>query len=247
MMNIVQNHIWHVYERRSRKILNNVQSRVMANQTDRHAALRTRLIDAAERTIAEKGLAALRARDLAREAGCAIGMIYNVFEHLDELVLCVGSRTLAMLDKALGAARSSNRHGSLDEAVAELVRLALAYLEFAAAHEVRWRALFEHRMSEARPVPGWFVEQQHVLFAQVEQPLVTLLPELDRNARHVLARTLFSAVHGIVALGLEEKLASLPLPELRRQLVAVIRAITAGRAEFRLIDRVDEPADPGPG
>jgi len=219
----------------------------MANQTDRHAALRTRLIDAAERTIAEKGLPALKARDLAREAGCAIGTIYNVFEHLDELVLCVGVRTLAMLDKALEAARSSSRHGSPEDAVAELVRLALAYLEFAAMHEVRWRALFEHRMSEARPLPDWFVEQQHVLFAQVEEPLVALLPELGREARHILARTLFSAVHGIVALGLEEKLGSLPLPELRRQLAAAVRAITAGRAEFRSIDRVDGPADPGPG
>ena len=37
----------------------------MANQADRYAALRTRLIDAAERTIAERGLAALKARDLA--------------------------------------------------------------------------------------------------------------------------------------------------------------------------------------
>jgi AcrR family transcriptional regulator len=209
----------------------------MAKGADRHAALRTRLIDAAERTIAENGLAALKARDLAQEAGCAVGTIYNVFEHLDELVLCVGARTLAMLDDALGAARSSRRNGLTEDATAELVRLALAYLEFAAAHRVRWRALFEHRMSEGRALPGWFVEQQHALFAQVERPLVALLPELDADARHTLARTLFSAVHGIVALGLEEKLVSLPLPELRDQLVAAVRAITTGRAEFRSIDR----------
>jgi len=210
---------------------------------DQHGALRTRLIDAAERTIAEQGLAALKARDLAREAGCAVGTIYNVFEHLDELVLCVGARTLAMLEAALGAVRSPGRHGSVEEAVAVLVRLALAYLAFAAAHTVRWRALFEHRMSEARPLPEWFVEQQHGLFAQAERPLVTLLPELDRDARQILARTLFSAVHGIVALGLEEKLVSLPLPELRNQLAATVRAITSGRAELRSIDSAGGRAD----
>jgi AcrR family transcriptional regulator len=49
------------------------------------------------------GLAALKARDLAREAGCSVGTIYNVFEHLEALILCVGSRTLAMLDRGLGA------------------------------------------------------------------------------------------------------------------------------------------------
>ena len=210
---------------------------------DRYTALRGQLTDVAERTIAEKGLAALKARDLAREAGCAVGTIYNVFEHLDELVLCVGSRTLAMLEATLEPVRSPVRHSSAEEAVDEIVRLALAYLEFAAMHTVRWRALFEHRMSEARPQPEWFVEQQHRLFAQVERPLAALLPELDRDARRILARTVFSAVHGIVALGLEEKLVSLPSPDLGRQLAAAVRAIAAGRDELRAIDSCRRPAD----
>jgi AcrR family transcriptional regulator len=201
-------------------------------QADRHAALRGRLVGAAERTIAEKGLGALKARDLAREAGCAVGTIYNVFEHLDELILCVGSRTMAMLDAALGVVRPASPYGSTGEAVDDLGRLALAYLEFAATHTIRWRALFEHRMSEARPLPDWFVEQRHQLFAQVERPLGTLLPELERDARRILARTVFSAVHGIVALGLDEKLVSLPLPALRSQLAATVRAIATGRAKL---------------
>ena len=215
----------------------------MAKQADRHAELRARLIDAAERAIAENGLAALKARDLAREAGCSVGTIYNLFEDLDELILCVGSRTLAMLDGVLGQVQSRGPDGSTEAAADDLVRLALAYLEFAAAHTVRWRALFEHRMSEARPLPEWFVRQQHALFAQVEQPLLTLLPELDADARRILARTLFSAVHGVVALGLEEKLVSLPLPDLRTQLAATVHAITAGRAEFRSIDSVSGRTD----
>jgi AcrR family transcriptional regulator len=209
-------------------------------QRDRHAVLRERLIDAAERTIAANGLTSLRARDLAREVGCAVGTIYNVFEHLDELILCVGSRTLAMLDTALGAIRLGRPYGSPEDAADDLVRLALAYLEFAAKHTVRWRALFEHRMSEARSLPQWFVDQQHALFAQVERPLVTLLADLDPDARRTLARTLFSAVHGIVALGLEEKLVSLPFTDLRRQLAATVRAITTGRAELRSIDSAGE-------
>jgi AcrR family transcriptional regulator len=208
----------------------------MVRQSNHYAVLRERLIDAAERAIAANGLAGLRARDLARESGCAVGTIYNVFEHLDELILCVGLRTLAMLDAALGATRLARPYGSTEDAADDLVRLALAYLEFAAEHTVRWRALFDHRMSEARPLPQWFVDQQHALFAQVERPLVTLLPELDPDARRTLARTLFSAVHGIVALGLEEKLESLPFPGLRDQLAATVHAIMAGRDELRSID-----------
>jgi AcrR family transcriptional regulator len=216
----------------------------IVRQADRHTALREQLIDAAERTIASNGLAALKARDLAREVGCAVGTIYNVFDHMDALVLCVGSRTLAMLEAALVAARLTTvGHASPEEAADDLVRLALAYLEFAGLHTVRWRALFEHRMSEARPLPEWFVEQQHRLFAQVERPLGTLLPELDRDAQRILARTVFSAVHGIVALGLDEKFVSLPVPDLGAQLAATVCAIAAGRDELRAIDRGDRAAD----
>jgi hypothetical protein len=39
----------------------------------------------------------------------------------------------------------------------------------------------------------------------VERPLQTLLPEVDEDARQMLACTLFSAVRGVVALGLEER------------------------------------------
>jgi AcrR family transcriptional regulator len=216
---------------------------VMVRQSDHYAVLRERLIDAAERSIAANGLAGLRARDLAHDAGCAVGTIYNVFEHLDELILCVGSRTLAMLDSVLGAVRSARPYGSPEDPADDLVRLALAYLEFAAEHTVRWRALFDHRMSEARPLPQWFVDQQHALFAQAERPLVTLLPELDPEVRRTLARTLFSAVHGIVVLGLEEKLESLPFPDLRDQLAATVRAIMAGRDELRSIDSAGGRAD----
>src|SRR4029077_21023702 len=150
-----------------------------------------------------------------------------------ELILCVGSRTLAMLDTALGAVPVALPYGSPEDAADDLVRLALAYLVFAAEHTVRWRALFEHRMSEARALPAWFVEQQQMLFTHVERPLLTLLPALEGDARRTLARTLFSAVHGIVALGLEEKLVSLLLPDLRSQLAATVRAIASGRDQLR--------------
>jgi AcrR family transcriptional regulator len=205
--------------------------------------LREQLIDAAERTIASKGLAALKARDLAQEIGCAVGTIYNVFEHLDELVLCVGLRTLASLEAALGAGRAAGRHRASEEPIEDLVQLALAYLDFAATHTIRWRALFEHRMSEARPLPEWFVEQQHRLFWQIERPLGALLPELDPEAQRILARTVFSAVHGVVALGLEEKLVSLPLPDLACQLAATVRAIATGRDALRTIDTADGRTD----
>ena len=68
----------------------------------RRAALRAGLVAAAERRIAADGLGGLRARDLAAEAGCALGAIYTVFPDLDALILEVNLRTLGLFEAALG-------------------------------------------------------------------------------------------------------------------------------------------------
>src|SRR5262245_56188008 len=99
------------------------------NTAARREQLKEALIDAAARTIAEHGLSGLKARALADEAGCAVGAIYNVVADLDELVLLANERTLAALEQALSAATTSG-HGP-DWAIGQLVKLALAYLEFA--------------------------------------------------------------------------------------------------------------------
>ena len=71
---------------------------------DRREALRGALIDAAERHIATEGLAALRARDLAADVGCALGAIYLVFPDLGALASAVRERTLARLEAGAAAA-----------------------------------------------------------------------------------------------------------------------------------------------
>ena len=49
--------------------------------------------------------------------------------------------------------------------------------------------------------------------------------------RALLARSLFSAVHGIVVIGLEEKLQSIPLPVLREQVTVMVEAMAHGLAQ----------------
>jgi AcrR family transcriptional regulator len=212
-----------------------------ANTLNRRENLKDSLIAAAERTIVSQGLRALRARALADEVGCALGAIYNVFADLDGLVLAVNSRTLAALERELVAAgRAGGDAGHAgdagpgpagevrDHAIARLVSLGAAYLDFAAANTMRWRAVFDHHMPDGRPIPEWYVEEQRRLFDHVEQPLRDLQPAAPAPRRALLARSLFSAVHGIVVLGLEEKLHVVPLPVLREQLAFVVSAIGRG-------------------
>ena len=191
----------------------------------RHQELHDRLLAAAEAAIASGGLASLKARTVAEAVGCSVGAIYGVFADLDALILAVNSRTLDAIAACLTQVSS---HGGPAE---HLVRLAEAYLAYAAANGPRWRALFQHRMPEGRPVTPGYAERQLAAFSFIEAPLAVLRPSLPEARRTVLARTLFSAVHGMVDLGLDEKVASLKPAELRAQIRLVVSAIATGLPE----------------
>ncbi len=194
----------------------------MSKTLERRAAHLKILIDAAERTIAEKGLAALKARDLAAAAGVSLGGLYNLVGDLDEVILHVGARTLARLDKALSDVAAEARP------VERLVAIALAYCRFAQANLSLWRALFEHRMARDAVLPDWHAATQLNLFAHIAAPLRLLLPEKTEEERALLSRTLFSAVHGVAALGLDEKLVAVPVARLEAQIEILVRAVCAG-------------------
>jgi len=181
------------------------------------------LIQAAERSIAAGGLAGLKTRELAREIGVANGAVYNLVDDMDELILRVGSRTLARLDASLTSAE--NGPASPRET---LVRIAVAYCDFAAANLELWRALFEHRMAPGKPVPEWAISEQMNLFRHIYRPLAELFPKRTPAELGVTARSLFSAVHGMVLLGLEQKLIAVPVIELRKEIAVIVGAMVDG-------------------
>jgi len=210
----------HYFEHRSGKGL-------IMETAERRRNLKESLIDAAEAGISSYGLPGLRARNLAERIGCAVGAIYNVVADLDELILLVNARTLAALERDLLAA---NREGG-ETAIDRLCRMALAYLDFATTRRLRWRAVFEHRLPPGKAMPDWYLDDQMRLFSYVEGPVAELLPHLTQSRRASIARTLFSAVHGIVTLGLEEKLQALAPGELREQVTFAVTAVARGLHE----------------
>jgi AcrR family transcriptional regulator len=181
---------------------------------------------AAEKSIGAGGLAHLKTRELAREIGCANGAVYNLVADMDELILKVGSRTLARLDAALTAAESNGPASPVET----LVRIAVAYCDFAAENTGLWRALFEHRMTPGKPVPDWAIDEQMALFAHIFRPLAALFPKRSAAELGVTARSLFSAVHGMVTLGLEQKLIAVPVEALRAEIALIVRAMVRGLA-----------------
>jgi AcrR family transcriptional regulator len=196
----------------------------MSKALERRAKFREELILAAERSMSAGGLAGLKTRELARDIGVANGAVYNLVEDMDELILRVGSRTLARLDASLSAAEAQGPTSPRDT----LVRIAVAYCDFAAENLELWRALFEHRMTPGKPVPDWAVDEQMNLFRHIYQPLAELFPRRTPLELGVTARSLFSAVHGMVLLGLEQKLIAVPVIELRKEIAAIVGAMVDG-------------------
>jgi len=197
----------------------------MVKTTERRERQREALVLAAEQAIAEKGLSGLKARDLAEAIGCSLGAIYNIVQDMDELVLRVGSRTLARLDAALAEATE----GATDrEAADTLVAIAQTYCAFARENLQLWRTLFEHRMAEGSIVPEWAISEQMTMFRYILAPLRRLQPQASEPDLVLLSRTLFSAVHGVVMLGLEEKLVAVPAAALDGQIEVLVRVIGKG-------------------
>lgn len=180
--------------------------------------VRTEIVARAGAIIEAEGLAAVQARRIARESGCAVGTVYNLFGDIDGLIIAVNAATLAMLGDAVRAAGRDISALPLEQ---RLSRIALAYVRFALDHTRRWEAIFKHRLMEGREVPASYLEDQARLLALIETALGSAVATGDLKA--ATARALFGAVHGIVALALDNRLGG----RLRDELEAQVRRIVS--------------------
>ncbi len=193
----------------------------MGVRQEKREDLKQRLIEAAQARIGRSGLAALRARDLADDAGCALGAIYNVFEDMDDLVIHVNARTLARLGElTTGGAGQVPR--------ARLKELAAIYAAFASEHRNHWASLFEHQMTGGKAVPEWYLHERAVLIEQIVKPLMALRPALDNGEAWKRARTMFAAVHGIVSISLENRFIGIEPVNLQDELESFVDVLVTG-------------------
>ena len=186
--------------------------------------LRARLIEIAEARICAEGMDGLRARDLAREAGCAVGAIYNVFTDLNQLVLAVNGRTFLRLGDQVR--RTVAAHPDPDP-IAQLIAMAEGYRAFAVQNRNAWLALFDLRMSSDADVPEWYWQEMAALFEIIAAPLRQLNPESSAEELDLLVRTLFSAVHGIVLLGVEKRISGVSDDRVEQMLALLITKTAA--------------------
>lgn len=166
---------------------------------ERRKSLHDELVKIAAAQIVADGLGGLRARELAKTAGCAVGAIYNVFGDLNDLALAVNARTLKALADDVGAALSGAPKLPADQ----LKSFAQTYHHFARENQNLWRALFEAYREKGDDAPEWYLTEMDRLHAYIRSPLASLNPTLDPAALGLLTNALFSSVHGIVLLALD--------------------------------------------
>lgn len=188
------------------------------------------MVAIASRIMTTEGLAAVQARRVSQEAGCAVGTLYNVFGGLDFLIIEANAATLDRLGESLAAA-DAKAQASQAAFGDRLLALALQYLRFANDNSNAWHALFEHHMTPGTEVPAWYRERQNGLFALIEAILTDVIA--DTTDRSSAARALFSAVHGIVAISLDQKLGNFDLAEAERQVQFVVKSIADGLVGHR--------------
>lgn len=183
--------------------------------------LKHKVLEVSREILKSQGLQGLQARRVAVDSGCSVGTIYNMYGSLDAVIITANAQTLAELRDSLMAVR-----GGATTLAERLDALAMAYLAFAVDRNHEWRAIFEHRFAGKTVVPDWYRQSQTDLFVIVEEILGEAIrdPARCREA----ARALFAAVHGIVALALDEKLHDFDRADTERQIRFVLSAVAAG-------------------
>jgi AcrR family transcriptional regulator len=196
----------------------------MSSKTEaRRSATREKLIDVAETMIASGGLHSLKARDVAKETGIAVGGIYSYFPDMQALVMAVNARTFRRVGCAVTQALENHGPGTPH---ARLIVMSHAYLRFAADNQPLWRALFDLDMSTDGPVPDWYQEELSAVFALIAGPVSEIYPSKTPQELDLTVRALFSAVHGIVLLGLERRLSAVPLDKLESMISELLGRVS---------------------
>ncbi|MBM7068854.1 TetR/AcrR family transcriptional regulator [Actibacterium sp. 188UL27-1] len=195
----------------------------MARKTEeRREELRQTLITLTEVQIRAAGVESLRARDLAKQAGCSVGAIYNVFDDLTGLAMAANIRTFQELAATIevGLAQCG------DTPTERLIAMSHAYLRFAQENEYAWRALFDIDIADGATAPDWYSAALAQLFGVIADPVQELFPNYSGEQVQLLTRALFSSVHGIVLLGLERATAGVPQEQISEMIAMVLKLIS---------------------
>jgi len=229
-----------------------------AKRNYHHGDLRRALLDAAWRLVAEKGLAALTLRELARAAGVSHAAPYHHFPSRTALLDALAEEGFAGLDRAMGEAKAGPATGEQAaeaatpgpgdplpspaepgqpprpvEGAEVMVRLGRAYVDFACAHPEQLQVMFRPRHHESEgPPPPALVEIGAQAYGHLADAVRVCQAQglAPAGDPDELALSAWSLVHGFASLWSQGQLGALvPTPDqFARQRDRLLRNLQAG-------------------
>lgn len=151
-------------------------------------------MDAATKIARKEGLGSLTVRRIAKQIGCSVGTIYNVFDNLDTLILHLNGRTFDALYEELTKVEAKG------EPQAVVASLTETYLGFVRDNANLWNVIFEHVWPAKYPLPDWYRAKIERLLKLLASILAPLFPEGHEDENYLAALVLWSGLHGINSL-----------------------------------------------
>ncbi|OAN13587.1 TetR family transcriptional regulator [Photobacterium jeanii] len=142
----------------------------------------------------------LSLRKVAAMIGYVPSTLVNVFGNYNLLLLHSVAQTLD--EMSVEAAAEMESATSSEDA---LRKLAYCYLNFASKNPYRWQLIFQHTMN-GEELPEWQSERINNMTGMLEKLIKDINPDLASDAVLEASRVIWSGVHGITLLSVDDKL-----------------------------------------
>lgn len=174
----------------------------MARRSDHtREQLKELALASAEQLLNEKPASELSTRQIATKMGYTVGTLYQIFKNLPDLLLHVNARSLKQLYDDCQQLDINNLSPQ------DIILLyANVYLKFAHSHTGLWEVIFDNKVLTEEELPEWYLNQVNVLFSLVEKQLKILQPDSSDLEITKTSRVLWSSVHGICTLSINNNL-----------------------------------------
>lgn len=174
----------------------------MARRSDHtREELKELALASAEKLLIKKSASELSTRQIATEMGYTVGTLYQIFKNLPDLLLHVNARTLKRLYEdcqKLDIDKQTPEHNILS--------YANIYLDFAHSNTGLWELIFDNKVLSNDELPPWYMSQVSALFSLIEIQLKDIRPEASEQEVTKTSRVLWSSVHGICILVINDNL-----------------------------------------
>ena len=173
----------------------------MATASYHHGDLKNALIKAGVKILAKEGVSGLSLRKVAKQAGVSHAAPYSHFADKQAFIAAISTEGFKQLYKQIASAREAHQDPS-----ALLLETAGAYIQFAMNEPDRFKLMFSSVIEKEKDYPEFVTVSQENFQQLVEVVEVCQRAGLLKSGSpDLMAISVWSSVHGMIMLVLEEQ------------------------------------------